>query len=221
MALRVEKDALHKGASLQQFMIKEKELNFLVGNLSTIIGSTSLLAGFAYSQIIAQESELRGTLPIRVMYFATANLSCGCNLISFIIAVYCVMNGPKLALFGGSINSINKAVIKLKQNLQNCLRWHQAGIFFLQASAVLWGWCAYSQETAIVMSIINAAISLTILFYSFNIPKLFDIPRGQDSHTTDLDIGVASQTAKIRPGRADSGSYTPQRTPPSKGREIK
>lgn len=221
MALRAEKDALEKSAALQQFVIKEKELNFLVGNFSTVIGSTSFLAGFAYSQIIAEESSIEHAhLALRILYFASANMSCGCNLISFIISVYCTMYGPKQALFGGA-NSIDKTILKLKGNLDAAMRWHQGGIFCLQASAVLWGWCAYGTPTAVIMTVLNFFITSTICFYSFNIPEMFAIPRGQDIHATDLNI------SNFKPSNTNTGyndlsaKAGSSGIPETRGKEIK
>ncbi|KAJ1462560.1 hypothetical protein M885DRAFT_505488 [Pelagophyceae sp. CCMP2097] len=190
-----------------QFAVLASSATFMsslgFGALNMEIGFLERVEGQYCSELVGCDGGMTRILTPMALFYVFAAAGTAFNLLTVILASFCMIFGPELAI-RGTEQSMNHAVKGMYEERRYAVQFFYVGCLFIVLSGIALGWMKFPPITAWIMTgVFSALIVFCIIYGSYLQPKFeYTDSEGLDNLTSDglgagfgaFSAGPSSQT---------------------------
>jgi hypothetical protein len=190
--------------------IREKEVQLFNDNFGVLATQATFLTGLGFGGLTMDtrfvEIPNHNVEQIHVTLFYTiSTLSVGFNILTMILASYCMIFGPALAIRGPD-GSMTRAVNGMYEERRWVLRFFWTGLGCIMVSGIFLGWMKFGRQVAIAMTLIFFTFCVGIVFYiTQRAVHKFAFPKGAAGITHFLLDGYDPEQNRMVKTRGGAG----------------
>mmetsp|Transcript_21833 Transcript_21833/g.51743 ORF Transcript_21833/g.51743 Transcript_21833/m.51743 type:complete len:188 (-) Transcript_21833:81-644(-) len=184
--LFADKRNLETNLQVSLLKIRDKELQFYVGNCIAMGTQSAVLAGFAYNGIIQVDIPDGANDWLRGAWLVTSCCAMGFEMICLVSTSFCVMFGPGLALRGPD-GSMHLAVDGLMLEYRRAALFYGAGMSMFFLSLMLFAWLVFDWHAAVPMMIAMCFGAYDMYHYALRLIGKFHL-RADEMVTGKFDV---------------------------------
>ena len=182
--------------------IREKEVALFNDNFGVLATQATFLTGLGFSGLTMDtrfvEVPNHEILQVHItMFYTMATLSVGFNVLTMILASYCMIFGPALAIRGPD-GSMTRAVNGMYEERKWVLRFFVTGLFCIMISGIFLGWMKFGSQVAISMTVVFMIfIIATVWYMKVKAEHKFAFPKGAGAITHFLLDGYDPEQNRL------------------------
>mmetsp|Transcript_9054 Transcript_9054/g.13939 ORF Transcript_9054/g.13939 Transcript_9054/m.13939 type:complete len:403 (-) Transcript_9054:282-1490(-) len=243
----IQADTRELEAKLRQTVlgIRQKEVSLFTDQFSVLASSATFMTSLGFgalnmeigflerdhgeycSELVGCDGPMARVLIPMALFYTCAASGVAFNLLAVILASFCMIFGPELAI-RGTEESMHFAVRGMYHERRQTLKFFYIGCFFIVLSGVSLGWMKFPQLTAIFITLVFCALSFFCALYAKRLIPKFQYQEHDDfAHLQSSVQGVAqghSQRRQSQLRRMQQLSATQQLLPndlPSQQNNLK
>lgn len=228
----IQADTRELEAKLRQTVlgIREKEVSLFTDQFAVLASSATFMSSLGFgalnmeigfleeedgeycSELVGCDGRFSRVLTPMLLFYALAAAGTAFNLLAVVLASFCMIFGPELAI-RGTEESMHFAVRGMYDERRLCLKFFWAGCLFIVLSGVALGWMKFPIATALMVTIIFAILVLFCVYLVSRIAPKFaysDAAEDASSLLRSHVEGVAStnslREASLRSSRVSYGA---------------
>lgn len=228
----IQADTRELEAKLRQTVlgIREKEVSLFTDQFAVLASSATFMSSLGFgalnmeigfleeedgeycSELVGCDGRFSRVLTPMLLFYALAAAGTAFNLLAVVLASFCMIFGPELAI-RGTEESMHFAVRGMYDERRLCLKFFWAGCLFIVLSGVALGWMKFPIATALMVTIIFAILVLFCVYLVSRIAPKFaysDTAEDASSLLRSHVEGVAStnslRDASLRSSRVSYGA---------------
>lgn len=224
----IQADTRELEAKLRQTVlgIREKEVSLFTDQFAVLASSATFMSSLGFgalnmeigfleredekycSELVGCDGSFDRVLTPMILFYTLAAAGTAFNLLTVVLASYCMIFGPELAI-RGTEDSMHHAVRGMYEERRLCLKFFWVGCLFIVLSGVALSWMKFPVPTAAVVTVVFALLIWFCVFSAQRIaPKFAYVDDTEDvaSLMRRTTTGNQQQGHPSKPGNSASGN---------------